>query len=489
MRLATGLQSRNTLHREWILMRRSALPLLSLLGLQIVACATHLAHGAEMAAGDLAPRGAPDGNLTAADILVLQRIVLGDLAPTSLERLIADVAPRDNPDGELNAGDLVVLMRAAMGEITLSPIRDDTPPLAANLDLISATIGTSGTINVTGAAGSVEAGAAVTFMNFTTGSRTTISATETGAFEATLGATPDQVFGITVSDGFGNASPRVSMSQQNPLSIQIVTPADSALIADDSVNITGTFTGPPDTAITINGKVACIQGTSFVVPQLPLRTGANTLQANATTHDELITTRTHQINSSGPSPLTARMTPPCGPAPHTARVYLDNRSAELVSVDIDFDGDGILEISNGDPKAPLSFTFPNPGRFDTTIWANDINGTTYYRELPVIATDISVMDDLLRNTYSEMLERLRAGALEGGLNMIATPARQHYKSVFDALAPDLGAIVDQLGTLDKGTIGTEYAEYLLIRTRGPGGDAFLIYFIRGEDGVWRLSEM
>ena len=79
-------------------------------------------------AGDLAPKGNPDGQLNVADFLVLQRIVLGLETPNSYEQLVGDVAPLNAPDGQLNAGDLVVLQRAVMGNITLPPVFDSSPP-------------------------------------------------------------------------------------------------------------------------------------------------------------------------------------------------------------------------------------------------------------------------------------------------------------------------------------------------------------------------
>jgi len=79
-------------------------------------------------AGDLAPKGDPDGQLNAADLLILQRIVLGLDTSNSYEQLFGDVAPLNNPDGQLNTGDLVVLERAVLGEITLPRINDTSPP-------------------------------------------------------------------------------------------------------------------------------------------------------------------------------------------------------------------------------------------------------------------------------------------------------------------------------------------------------------------------
>ncbi|MGB5178399.1 MAG: right-handed parallel beta-helix repeat-containing protein, partial [Gammaproteobacteria bacterium] len=73
-------------------------------------------------AGDIAPLGNPDGQLNVADVLILERFILGDLIPTAEERLIADVAPLGGPDGLLNAGDMVLLQRAVLDLITLPDI-------------------------------------------------------------------------------------------------------------------------------------------------------------------------------------------------------------------------------------------------------------------------------------------------------------------------------------------------------------------------------
>jgi len=74
-------------------------------------------------AGDLAPRGNPDGQLNVADVLVMERIVSGIIEPTETERYIADVAPYDNADGVVNVSDVLVLERAVNGEIVLPPVQ------------------------------------------------------------------------------------------------------------------------------------------------------------------------------------------------------------------------------------------------------------------------------------------------------------------------------------------------------------------------------
>jgi len=87
--------------------------------------------GAEVAAGTdpLNPPSASvadgdlnsDGLVNAADVLLAQRIVLGQLTPTLSQLQHGDVAPLINgipaPDGQFNVGDLLVITRKALGQI------------------------------------------------------------------------------------------------------------------------------------------------------------------------------------------------------------------------------------------------------------------------------------------------------------------------------------------------------------------------------------
>jgi hypothetical protein len=64
--------------------------------------------------GDLAPRGAPDGDINAGDQVVLSRIVLNEILATTLESILADI----NQDGELNVVDLMLLMQHVIAGTT-----------------------------------------------------------------------------------------------------------------------------------------------------------------------------------------------------------------------------------------------------------------------------------------------------------------------------------------------------------------------------------
>jgi len=59
-----------------------------------------------------------DGNVDVIDVLLVTRIVLGELAPTTNQLLRADIAPIVNgmpaPDGVINTGDVVLIMKMAI---------------------------------------------------------------------------------------------------------------------------------------------------------------------------------------------------------------------------------------------------------------------------------------------------------------------------------------------------------------------------------------
>ena len=62
-----------------------------------------------IADGDLAPLGNPDGNVNAADLLVALRIVLGDVTPLPLQLAHGDLYPPGTPDDVIDLSDALLL--------------------------------------------------------------------------------------------------------------------------------------------------------------------------------------------------------------------------------------------------------------------------------------------------------------------------------------------------------------------------------------------
>jgi len=98
---------------------------------------TALLNAAQYVAGDLAPRGNPDGQLNVADLLVLTQLVNGAITATPTEEIVGDVGPLNSADGVLDVRDMLILQRAVLGKVTLSPVV--IPPPAPTLNAASST--------------------------------------------------------------------------------------------------------------------------------------------------------------------------------------------------------------------------------------------------------------------------------------------------------------------------------------------------------------
>lgn len=69
--------------------------------------------------GDIAPHGAPDGNVNTADALLALKMASGLLSPTPTELARADVAPLSNPDGVIDLSDVLLIFRKSVGLVQL----------------------------------------------------------------------------------------------------------------------------------------------------------------------------------------------------------------------------------------------------------------------------------------------------------------------------------------------------------------------------------
>ena len=160
-------------------------------------------------AGDIAPRGNPDGKIDSADVILLQRMVLGEVTPTADELLVGDVAPLGNPDGALTMADVLVLQRAVLGEVALPAIITG-PPAPADLSKIELIIG-DWVVTVVGAPGSVQPNSTVTVTPWAEAETVVVTAGPDGSFTATLYVPLGTRLTITVSNSSGETSTPVDM--------------------------------------------------------------------------------------------------------------------------------------------------------------------------------------------------------------------------------------------------------------------------------------
>lgn len=91
--------------------------------------------------------------------------------------------------------------------------------------------------------------------------------------------------------------------------------------------------------------------------------------------------------------------------------------------------------------------------------------------------------------YRTLTERMIANDVPAALRLFVGAARPRYADIFAVLGASLPAAAAQLGTPIDGVITEDWAEVTIVRPTADGDRAFMLYLIRGADGLWRVESM
>jgi len=408
-----------------------------------------------------------------------------------------DVAIADlNHDGlldltvvNLGSNDLSVLLGKAKD--TALPPADTTPPSPADLGKVTVSAITNGQVTVTGALGSVEAGARVKVTNVATGATVTVTANPDGSFAAQLAAQEGNSLAITVTDAAGNVSPVRTTQVGAAVQIAITFPTQGAFIAENRTVVRGTVQGPFNTGVIVNGVVALIHNGTFVADNVSLEFGQTTITAIATTLGGQTAQASVTIdNGTDPVILEVKASPTSGVAPLAVTFESQfGSTTPIQNLSMDFDGDGTFDFTTTDPNAALPHTYTTAGLYTAHLRITDQQGTVFNAAVSISVQDVAVMDALFKSMWGSMNAALVNGDITTALTFLDAAAQQKYEPVWRALLPHMAEVVASYSPVRGAFIGQSVAEYGLNRTINGENRLFLIYFQKDKDGVWRLAAM
>ncbi|MCO6411624.1 MAG: fibronectin type III domain-containing protein, partial [Thiogranum sp.] len=224
-------------------------------------------------AGDNAPYGARNGVLNAGDLVVLQRMILGEITPTATDLLVADVAPLGSPDGVLNAADYLLLMRALQGLVTLPAVQIGPEPPTD----LSATAVSDSQIDLTWVASVHNAGGTVAGYNIYRDGGGTPIATVTETSYSDMGLTAETAYSYTVS-AFDTAVPPNESAQSS--AVMATTGAADEVAPDTPTGLSATPVS--DTRIDLEWTASSDNGGGTVAGYNIYRVGVPTPVATVT---------------------------------------------------------------------------------------------------------------------------------------------------------------------------------------------------------------
>ncbi|MBI3386971.1 MAG: hypothetical protein HY027_04430 [Deltaproteobacteria bacterium] len=367
-------------------------------------------------------------------------------------------------------------------------VLDTEPPPAPVLRLIAIGTRSNAPATVHGLPGSVEAKSSVTVTNQRTSESAEADVDSDGEFAATLAAQNGDDLSIVVTDRAGNSGPP-GMLHVGTLSVAITTPGDGANVAGGPIAVHGTIPTAPNIGVVVNGLSALVESGTFIAPSIPIVLGSNEITATATNlRGDSATTSVTITAQSATTGLTLSATPNNGPAPLFV-TFSYQFSGAMQTLSIDFNGDGVADFTTANAERALHYVYSAPGTYEVRLSITDSQGQLSVATTDVQVVDPATMDALFQSIWTAMTSALAAGDKEAALGFLTSSAQEKYGPVFEALLANMPSIVASYSPLQRVSLAPEIGEYGVNRTIDGRDRIFLVYFLHGSDGVWRIEAM
>lgn len=280
------------------------------------------------------------------------------------------------------------------------------------------------------------------------------------------------------------------------LALTVTYPANAATVNGATTEIAGTYTGPTDTGITVNGVVAFTDGGTFLASAVPLQAGTNAINvtANTITGNTASTSISLTQGSATPPVVGLSIARPESYAPFlvsfTPNIGALPGGATVTTLSIDYNGDGIDDITNPSPGAPLTFLATQPNLYAARLTVVDSNSVTYTAYAHYLVEDFTRQSGMLCDVFGYMKQRLIAQDSAGALTAIDPNAQDEYQPLFTNNASTLPAYVATLGNIVDGYLTGNSATFIVVRQNSDLTlSGFQIEFSQTGDGTWRIVKM
>jgi len=298
-------------------------------------------------------------------------------------------------------------------------------------------------------------------------------------------------FHLQATDAAGNQTARQLNIHYNSLQVAITYPTEGSTLLNTSTLVMGTYTGPTLSGVAVNGVPAMVDGNKFYVNGVSLNTGSNTLTATLSTIEGANTSSQVTVNvlpavSGG---IHLKPLQDSGIAPHTATFEVDNQSGFPIDrMQLDFNGDGSIDLDTTDIQAPLSYQYTATGLYEARGLFT-ANGIEIESRVAIVVLDGQQVDARMTAIWQGMNAALMAGNVEAAVRYLNESANRKYQPVFEVLLLNMQDIVASYLALNRVSYSGNIAEYSIVRTINGQQHLFLIYFLKDTDGVWRLDAM
>ncbi|MBK9656428.1 MAG: hypothetical protein IPO66_13580 [Rhodanobacteraceae bacterium] len=309
--------------------------------------------------------------------------------------------------------------------------------------------------------------------------------------------------GPLLKDGFGPPDvsfveePAVPLPPANtPLALSITAPSEGAVLGTRTIQVYGTYAGPPATGVAIN-RSAAVQTASEFIGLVVLKPGSNVITVKVTklTGETETQTRTVTYDAQQAPNADLQIEIQGEHAPIKPKFTVTPKAGLTVTqLQIDFDGDSTIDLNTPTVPANLRFEYRTPGFFTATATLTLDDGDPMTPPVnEIINRKFAVLPlpltrAILCHVFYRMKDRLAANDIPDAVKSVNAELRSEVQQDFEALpSTTLGA--ERLGTVVDGTIGIKIATLTLAVTFRSQPTHASVSFERSIDGVWRITDM
>ena len=295
----------------------------------------------------------------------------------------------------------------------------------------------------------------------------------------------------------GNANyapaPNVDRTFQVKVAAVLALTPDSASlnVSGDEVSIAGAIQAPPNSGLLVNGVAALIDESGrYYLDHVPVAAGENAVTLTLTTLTGQTVTQMVQVNATGsPTPIVFTATPSIGVVPLATSFSVKNQTGYAVTK-VEFD-----RLGNGNYVDVTSFNgrfdanYGTAGNYHPSLRVTDDSQNVHVVSTVVVSQDGARLDQMLQDLWKGLSATLISGDLVSATRYLDDSAVSIYQPVFATLNGSFSDIIASFGSFSATTIADSFAEYAVTRTSNGSKQVFLIYFVRGNDGIWRVDSM
>jgi hypothetical protein len=162
---------------------------------------------------------------------------------------------------------------------------------------------------------------------------------------------------------------------------------------------------------------------------------------------------------------------------------------QIARTEIDLQSDGVVDIINLQDDRYISASYLQAGYYQATVTLTTQSNQVETTLVPISVQTPAQLNLQIQRVWANVAGALRAGDGPAALVHFTPEAAELYGPVLQQMGAGLPALADAFTPISLASVNGGIVECLLVRNVAGQDQGFLVTFVRGNDGVWRLARL